>query len=244
MSALVNDNADSEELEALFDSIVEANRAASGELNAGQGGASAAEPDGQVYRQIGQLTRKLHDALQELGYDKSLEKAAAAIPDARDRLAYVAELTERAAERTLTAAEAAKPIQQQISDSASRLSSHWQRLYDQQLSVDEFKQLATETKEFLKAIPDQAKAINGQLMEIIVAQDFQDLTGQVITKIVGIAENLESQLLQLLVSCSPEGTKTAIAPGLLHGPVTRAAQSADVVASQQQVDELLESLGF
>src|SRR5574340_1661686 len=152
MNDLAIENADSEDLEALFDSIVMAqSRPAEGtaaDAAAGRFISRQAEdsPAGKVICSIGRLTRALHDSLRELGYDKMLEKAASAIPDARDRLAYVAVMTEQAAERALNATEIAKPIQEELGDGAARLSGQWRKLFDRELNLNEFKSLVIDRK--------------------------------------------------------------------------------------------------
>lgn len=204
-----------------------------------------AYPGERVLAKVGQLTRALHDNLRELGYDKVLEKTAAQIPDARDRMAYVADMTERAAERALTAIEIAKPVQDQLAADAIGLDARWQQLFDQKLSLDEFKRLVDDTRGFLGGVPERTQATNTQLMEIMMAQDFQDLTGQVIKRVTAVTNDLEAQLVQLLVDNVPAGQRTeTAASGLINGPVIKAEGRFDVVTSQAQVDDLLESLGF
>lgn len=236
--------ADSEDLEALFDSIILDNSAresaAAPKAEAERGG----NAPGDVMSRIGHLTRTLHDALRELGYDRLLEKTAASIPDARDRLDYVVKMTEQAAVRALNAIEAAQPIQDRLGDEAERLSAHWQKLFDKQLSVEEFKTLVAGTRDYLADVPKQTRATNAQLLEIMMAQDFQDLTGQVIKKITALAQNMEQQLVHLLVDLVPAEMRSEIDSGLLNGPVVNAAGRSDVVTDQNQVDDLLESLGF
>lgn len=202
-------------------------------------------PGERVLSKVGHLTRILHDSLRELGYDKVIEKAASQIPDARDRMSYVANMTEKAAERALNAIEIAKPVQDSLSSDASSLNARWQRLFDRQLSVDEFRQLVADTRGFLTDVPVRAEATNSQLMEIMMAQDFQDLTGQVIKRVTAVTNDLESQLVQLLVENVPaEHKPEVVSSGLMNGPVIKAEGQADVVTSQKQVDDLLESLGF
>lgn len=242
------ESGDSEELEALFDSIIKKN----GPTETAASPASAAEQArqdemvsetaGMMFSRIGQLTRKLHDTLRELGLDKSLEMAASTIPDAKDRLSYIATLTEKAAERTLGLVEAAQPIQEKLGNDATKLADQWQKLYDHKLSVEEFKVLVGQTRQYLTEVPGQTKATHAQLMEIMMAQDFQDLTGQVIKKIVEMAQQMEGQLLAFLVEYSPSEKK--VDPSLVNGPVINAEGRNDIVTSQQQVDDLLESLGF
>jgi chemotaxis protein CheZ len=185
------------------------------------------------------MTRKLHDALHELGYDKSLERAASTIPDAKDRLAYIASLTENAAMRALNATDQAGPHQDSIEKGATALSLGWDKLYAGQLSVDEFKLLSQHTRDYLASVPSHTQATRTQLMEIIMAQDFQDLTGQVIKKIVEMVQHMESELLAFLMEFSDKKMESKD-NGLLNGPVVNAEGRTDVVTSQQQVDDLLE----
>lgn len=248
MSNTPQDNGDNEELEALFDSIVAANAtqdAAPPQVidESPETGATEA-PGDEVYARIGQMTRQLHDTLRQLGYDKQLEEAVETLPDAKDRLQYIAVKTEQAAERALNATEIAKPLQEKLENDAVSLSRDWQKLFDKQLSIDDFKDLVAKTRGYLSDVPNQTKATNDQLMEIMMAQDFQDLTGQVIKKIIDMAQNLEQQMLQLLLMSTPPGKKADVQSGLLNGPVIRADGRSDVVTSQEQVDDLLESLGF
>jgi chemotaxis protein CheZ len=116
-------------------------------------------------------------------------------------------------------------------------------MFANQLSVDEFKALAADTRTYFAEAPPKLKISNDQLMAIIMAQDFQDLTGQVIKKVVEVVQGMETQLLSVLIEAMPEERKAAASEGLLNGPVINAA-GKDVVTNQAQVDDLLESLGF
>ncbi len=246
-----NESGDSAELEALFDSIASASEPPAPPLAAVAAPAAetsvaitlTAPEGGDVYSQVGHLTRQLHDTLRELGYDRSIERAVGKMPDARDRLNYISKLTEQAAVKTLNATEAAKPLQEALESGAKQLSNRWQQMMDGQLSIDEFKQLVAQTREHLQDVPLKTKATNAQLMEIVMAQDFQDLTGQVLKKLADTVQQLENQLLQMLIASASEDKKKEIDNSLL-GPVVNAEGRTDVVTSQEQVDDLLESLGF
>lgn len=229
---------DTPELESLFDSIAQA--VARDEA----GGAAEGVCPERVFSQLGQMTRGLHNLLRELGYDQALEKVASELPDNRDRLNYIAAMTAKAAERALNAAEIAQPIQEKMGGTARNLAGKWDQLFNKQLGVAEFKDLVRDTRAYLADVPSRTEATNAQLMEIIMAQDFQDLTGQVIKKILEAAQALESQLVSLLIETTPENRKQTVSSGLLNGPVINATGRSDVVSSQEQVDELLESLGF
>jgi chemotaxis protein CheZ len=234
-------NNDSDDLEALFDSIV-AGGEKSSPATANPSPAIAQVANTDVINKIGHMTRSLHDSLRELGVDKNLQKAASAIPDARDRLNYIATMTQQAAERVLNATEAAQPIMDRVEGEAKYLSGEWQKLFNQQLDAEQFKQLATRTHAYLVEVPKNTKATNAYLTEIMMAQDFQDLTGQVIKKIIEVTQQMEQQMVMLLVENAPPSVK--IDAGLLNGPVINAQGRNDVVTSQAQVDDLLESMGF
>jgi len=242
---MTTNTGDSDDLESLFDSIVAANVAetnpssAAGSAIAGNEAGSA-----KVINQIGHMARTLHDTLRELGLNKEIEKAASAIPDARDRLNYVANLTQQAAEKVLNATDAAQPILEKVEVESHRLAGQWQMLFEKKLDVMQFKDLVMQTQAFLHEVPKQTKATNAHLMDIMMAQDFQDLTGQVIKKIIEVTKTMEQQLVTLLLENAPASVKAEFDTGLLNGPVINAAGRTDVVTSQDQVDDLLESLGF
>jgi chemotaxis protein CheZ len=240
-SAVTND---SDDLESLFDSIVTANKNGNEEKSSAATTKTvvADDEDGGVFNEIGHMTRALHDSLRELGYDKNLQKAASDIPDARDRLNYIASMTQAAAERVLNATEAAQPIVDKIESGAKNLAGEWQKLFDNKLDENQFKQLAMNTHAYLLELPRQTRQTNAHLTEIMMAQDFQDLTGQVIKKVMDVTQSLEQQLLALLVHHAPPSVQ--LDTSLLNGPVINAAGRTDVVTSQAQVDDLLESLGF
>ena len=198
----------------------------------------------EVLSRIGHMTRALHESLRGLGLDKLIEKAASDIPDARDRLDYVARLSEQAAKRVLDATDAASPLQDGIDASAAELSRAWQGLLDSGEGSAEWRSLAERTIASLGESRSAASATKGHLMDIMMAQDFQDLTGQVIKRITGIAQNLEKQLVQVLVDFAPAEVKREFDNSLLNGPQIKPEGNTEVVADQGQVDDLLDSLGF
>ena len=198
---------------------------------------------GQLVNRIGHLTRQLREGIRELGLDKSIAKAAEAIPNARDRLAYVAQMTERAAERALNAVDVAQPIQAGLSKQATGLARRWDIWFSRPVELDEARELVVDTRAYLTAVPGQVSATNAQLMEIMMAQDFQDLTGQVIKKMMDVIKDMETQLLQLLIDNAPLEKRQDASNSLLNGPQTTQGQ-ADAVDDQGQVDDLLASLGF
>jgi chemotaxis protein CheZ len=198
----------------------------------------------EVLSRIGHMTRSLHESLRGLGLDKLIEKAASDIPDARDRLDYVARLSEDAAKRVLDATDAASPLQDGIDASAVALTQAWQALLDSGEGSAQWRAMAEKTIASLAESRSAAAATRGHLMDIMMAQDFQDLTGQVIKRITGIAQSLEKQLVQVLVDFAPAEVKREFDNGLLNGPQINPEGNQEVVADQGQVDDLLDSLGF
>lgn len=238
---------DDDELQALFDTVAAeyvAPAPAAPKAPAAEGGESWPGQEA-VFNRIGHMARELHDTLRELGYDKLLEQTMSALPDAKDRLAYVANLTEQAACRVLNATDIANPLVEDMERGAQALGDRWDKVFANNMSVADFKALATETRSFLKdQLPQKTRATHAQLTEIMMAQDFQDLTGQVIKKIVSLAQNLESGLMSVLIEVVPETRRTQEVDNLMNGPVVNAEGRSDVVVNQQQVDDLLDSLGF
>lgn len=193
---------------------------------------------------VGQMTRNLHDNLRELGFDKVLATATVDIPDVRDRLNYVVRMTEQAAQRVLNATDAAIPLQDRVEASANEVLEGWQATLNAPFSEASYRDMATLSMQCLSSIRGDTAATKQQLLDIMMAQDFQDLTGQVIRKIADLAQGLEKQLVQLLVDYAPEEIKRDAKCSLLNGPQINPANSNDVVVDQEQVDDLLDSLGF
>lgn len=237
---------DCAELQALFDSVSAdvSSPAPAAEPLAQAATSDAATQEEAVFNRIGQLARQLHDNLRELGYDKVIEDTARQIPDARQRLTYIAQMTEQAASRVLNATDIAKPIQDDLLARMENLEARWDKMFANQLSVEDFKSLAADTRAYFSESKAKVKSVNDQLMEIVMAQDFQDLTGQVIKKVVEMAQGLEGQLVNVLIEAMPAQKKAEAPSGLLNGPVISTDGRSDVVTTQAQVDDLLESLGF
>jgi len=213
----------------------------------------------ELVRRIGQLTRTLRQSMREVGLNKEIEKAAAAIPDARDRLNYVARMTEQAAERSLNAIDRAQPLQEQLGREAQALDAKWQAWFEHPMELDDARDLVMVTRGYLQNVPALTQKINAELLEITLAQDFQDLTGQVIKKMMDVIHQVEKQLLQVLLDSVPEGRERDEVQQRLEGrfslgmveesrALTNGPQingDADgVVSSQDQVDALLDELGF
>jgi len=201
-------------------------------------GTGSVEPD--LHQKIGMLTRQLHDSLSELGYADQLRSTVGELPDAQSRLSYIARLTGEAAEKVLTRVEQAKLQHDHLAAEAIRMR--------QALVRDPVKAVATGAiMNFLDDVSQVSRAADEHLTEIMMAQDFHDLTGQVIARVVSLAATIEAQLVQLVIETAPP---TAVVPATaapsahLPGPVVNPEATPDVVTDQSQVDDLLASLGF
>lgn len=203
----------------------------------------SADAKDDVIARIGYMTRILHDSLRGLGLDKALEDVTHEIPDARDRLNYVVRMTEQAAQRVLNATDIALPIQSKMDSDGQALKQEWQKLLTTPSMKSEYDQLAERTIAFIDETSQGANQAKEQLMDIMMAQDFQDLTGQVIKRVTELAQNLENQLVQVLIDFKPATTKKE-SDSLMNGPQIAPDKSPDAVSGQEQVDDLLDSLGF
>ena len=203
----------------------------------------AVAPDGapaeheSLYVRLGELTRTLHEALRGLGYDRQIEQAVSSLPEARSRLSYIARLTGDAAERVLNAVDHARADQHTLAEAADAIAAS--------LAADPAAAVAGgAVSDFIDQVRGGCMRTSAHLTDIMMAQDFHDLTGQVTRKLVDMAQRLEGDLLKLLLEATPPGHRPAVDQNLLAGPVIDAAGRDDVAADQQQVDDLLESLGF
>ena len=198
--------------------------------------ASQATPE-QVFQQLGALTRLLHDTLQQLGVMPQLQVAADGLPDARSRLNYIAQKTAAAADKVLNSVDSAKAEHQQIASETRGLAAA--------LSADPVRAVASGAVfNFVADIEARTARIDQHLTDIMLAQDFHDLTGQVVAKVVKLANDLEDSLVKLLVQVVPPEQREKVDPAVLHGPVVNPEGRTDVVANQSEVDDLLASLGF
>lgn len=205
--------------------------------------------DNNLFVQLGQLTRDLHEAINNFQLDSRLADIAdKEIPDAKERLNYVVTMTEEAAHKTLNAVEGSLPVAEALSASAGELKQAWARFRDRKMSAEEFRSLANEIEEFLERTRADAHVIRGDLSAVMMAQSAQDLTGQIIRRVVNLVQDLEDNLVELIRITGMRFMQTddreqpSDARGA--GPVVPSVDKGDVVTSQDEVDDLLSSLGF
>lgn len=208
----------------------------------------AASPE--IFQQLGALTRQLHDTLNMLGVLPNLKNTVDNLPDARSRLNYIATKTADAAEKVLNLVDTAKADQEHIAQETRRLAAF--------ITADPVKAVASGAVfNFVRDVEATTHRVDAHLTDIMMAQDFHDLTGQVVAKVVNLANDLETQLVKLLVQAAPPEQAHKVEGALTHapepaaqivpkldGPVINASGRTDVVANQSEVDDLLASLGF
>ena len=191
----------------------------------------------EVFNQLGGITRLLHDTMQQLGVMPKLQSAADGLPDARSRLNYIATKTADAANKVLNSVDQAKAEHTHISQATRELAAA--------LVADPVRAVASgRVLNFAKDVEEATGRIDAHLTDIMMAQDFHDLTGQVVAKVVTLANDLEDSLLKLLLQVVPPEHREKVDPNVLHGPVVDATGRTDVVSNQGEVDDLLASLGF
>lgn len=203
------------------------------------------QSDKPMYERLGGIVRMLHDSLRQLGYDRSLSDVASQITDAQGRLEHVASLTEQAANKVLNTVDTCIPEQEALSKKARDIETRWAMLFDGKLSIDEFKALAGDSRQFASVVMEATETEKARLLDIMMAQDFQDITGQLIKKIVNITSTAERELAQVLRDNAPPEVKAAIAAAeskpveLMQGPA-----APGLAMAQDDVDSLLADLGF
>jgi chemotaxis protein CheZ len=248
---------DTDDLEALFDQVAATSAPAPTVVPAPAAPAAAApaeageeEHEKGMYERLGGIVRLLHDSLRELGYDKALTEASSQIMDAQDRLEYVASLTEQAANKVLNTLDDGMPAQDLLSKQAKDMENRWDDLFAGKLSIEQFKALAGDSRQFAQLVSEATEAEKARLLEIMMAQDFQDITGQLIKKVVVITKTVENELTQLLKDSAPPDVKEKLAQkqAAQEQPQPQQLMSGPSVPSaaldQDSVDDLLADLGF
>ena len=209
--------------------------------------------EGVLFQEVGKMTRQLHDALETFRQDSRIDSLAEQeIPDARERLSYVIEMTQKSADRTLNAIEETMPMAEKISDRAGELGETWRKFRRRELTADQFRDLSASIAAFLGDIEDESTVMKNHLNEVLMAQDFQDLTGQIIKRVITLVEEVEGNLVQLVRLTGEQfvsggSDKKADTQGKdieAEGPHVPGTGTATHVSGQDDVDDLLSSLGF
>ena len=206
---------------------------------------------GNLFQEVGRLTRELHEAINGFVLDTEMaEMVQVDMPDATERLQYVIETTETAAHQTLTAIEDALPVSERLKSKAEHLNQEWGRFLQREMKIDDFKALSGELSEFLQNTAQDSNELHSKMNEIMMAQGFQDITGQIIKKVIKLVQEVESRLIHLVKLAGNAHTskndemirKQKMAQE--DGPVVPGVTQSQVVSGQDDVDDLLSSLGF
>jgi len=204
--------------------------------------------ESDMYQEIGKLTRELHDSINTFGLDDRLtDMASDEFPDARQRLAHVITMTDEAANNTLTAVEESMPLCDRLISETTSIKNEWQRFSNREITLAEFKKLSEELKSYFEENSSSAAKINEYLNNVLMAQGFQDLTSQIIKRVISLVEEVETSMVNIIQLA---GTKTKDSPDSkvddsgLDGPVVPGLESSGTVSGQDEVDDLLSSLGF
>jgi len=204
----------------------------------------------ELFAEIGKLTRQLHDSLNNFQLDSRLNNLATAdIPDAKERLNYVITRTEEAANKTMDAVESIFPIVDDLAEQVRGVNPSWTKLMNNEIDLNEFKGLCVDIDTLLTTTGKETQNIHRLMTDVLMAQDFQDLTGQVIRKVIDLVHEVEESLISMLTvfGISSEQQETVlpkVGDNLVEGPIVNKESRDDVVEDQDDVDDLLSSLGF
>ncbi len=207
-----------------------------------------------LFQELGKLTRDLHDTLMGFQVDSKMASMAQNdIPDAKERLNHVITMTEEAADKTLTAVESSLSLADELKEKASTLQENWGRFRKRDMDVDEFRSMSGELDEFFQWLKINGPEISAKLSDIMMAQGFQDLTGQIIRRVIILVQDVEEGLVGLIrvsgqnMMTQSQGTqkKEKDGPDIeAVGPAVPGVDKGDIVSGQDDVDDLLSSLGF
>ncbi|VAW72052.1 Chemotaxis response - phosphatase CheZ [hydrothermal vent metagenome] len=208
--------------------------------------------DADLYQELGKLTRQLHESLSNFQVDEKISfLAASEIPDAKARLNHVIEMTESSANRTMNALDKAMPLSQQLEADAHKVNADWKKFRNRELSADDFRSMTKVLDDFFPKIEKSTCDINGFMTEVMMAQDFQDLTGQIITRVINLVQEVEESLVELVKISGKTMSDVEQVQSISnekevngHGPEVPGVEHGNTVSGQDDVDDLLSSLGF
>ena len=206
--------------------------------------------DSMLFQEVGRLTRELHDSINGFVMDaRFADIAQNEMPNAAERLRYVIATTEQAANATLGAVEESLPLADSLRSDARHLADQWAKFKSRQLTVEDFRDLSVELSDFLKVTQANTEALHERLSEVLLAQGYQDITGQVIRKVIDLVNDVEGKLVELVRLSGHRSKPAAETTGRekdisAQGPAVPGVDKGDVVHGQDDVDDLLSSLGF
>ncbi len=204
--------------------------------------------EAELFQELGKLTRQLHESLNNFQVDSKIALITEQeIPDAKERLLHVISMTEDAAHKTMNAVDESMPLSASLLSSATEIHEEWKRFRSRELSVEEFRKMSHKLDDFFVSIESSTRQMHDNLNEIMMAQGFQDLTGQIIRRVISLVQDVEDSLVELIRLSG----KRIIDTGKVQreetqgfGPEVPGVDHGDTVEGQDEVDELLSSLGF
>ncbi len=213
--------------------------------------------DGVMYQEVGRLTRTVHESLKLFMADERLKDLAESeIPNAAERLRYVVRMTEQAANKTLNSVEDSLPLAEQLAHSAKEMGEYWERSVERDLTIDDCRKMSAEMNDFFAAVKIHSDSLYRNLSDVQLAQGFQDLTGQIIWRVITLVSDIEDKLIGLIKVAGEQAEQLEKGPNAkrveskrepdieAHGPAVPGVDKGSYVKGQDDVDELLSSLGF
>lgn len=212
-----------------------------------------ADRDEALYSEVASLTKAVHVSAHRFHCDADKQESEMQpneLHDASDRLEYIVDMTSKAANTTIDLVDKTVPCANNMRSQAQLLGAEWERLRRKEMSPEEFRAFSAQMTQFFQTLQTDADAIHQNLSDIVVAQEYQDLTGQVINNVgstIGSIENDFAELERLATHVdSITGTEHEFEEKKTdmkgEGPQIKAAE--DVVSGQDDVDDLLASLGI
>jgi len=208
--------------------------------------------ESDLFQELGKLTRQLHESLNNFEVDSKITNITESeIPDAKARLNHVISMTENAANKTMDALDSAMPISEKLEKRSQEIHEEWSKFRSREMSVDDFRKMSKKLDKFFPEIKDASQSMHSYMNDIMMAQDFQDLTGQIIRKVINLVQEVEDSLVELIKLSGKKTTEeevkeisTQTSDSKGHGPQVPGIDHGSTVDSQDDVDELLSSLGF
>ena len=205
----------------------------------------ANQQESMLFQEVGKLTRQLHDSLSLFSLDERFpDLAENRIPNARERLNFVIEKTEESAHRTLNAVEEALPIAKELQENGKSMREDWAKFTRREMNAEEFRQMSKRIESFLEAVEEDAKDLNAGLSDVMMAQDFQDITGQIIRQVIELVQDMQESLVSVIRRTGTTSKTTDEKNVHAEGPQVNQDDNPDVMSGQDEVDDLLSSLGF
>jgi chemotaxis protein CheZ len=203
-----------------------------------------------LFSELRKLTGDLQSALDRFSVDSRLvDLAEKEVPDARQRLDHVLKLTDEAAHKTMDLVEQCGPLAERTARGADDIAVLWTKFRAREIQVDEFRSMIEKLDRFLDASRTDMNKVRGNLSEVLLAQGYQDLSGQIIRGVMKLVSELETALVDLvrLSRTGPQGLAAAPATESVSrgfGPTIPGIDNGPAVSGQSDVDSLLAGLGM